>query len=90
VRPGPAAGRRARALLHDVVRLESPTALSELRALADTARDLAVFDKLIPEIAALGELELLVLVGLFIVDESVHQGFHAAHIFKFGSGTSGL
>ena len=72
--------------LHDQVSV-APDVLAELRALAHDAADLHVFDKLVPSIAALGEIELLILIGMFVADESVHQAFHAASIYRFGSVT---
>jgi hypothetical protein len=88
MRPVSTKQRRARLPLHDAARLETAT-LHELRALADDARDLHVFDKLIPEIVALCEVELLLLIGLFVVGESVHQAFHAASIYRFGDSNNG-
>lgn len=67
----------------DAVRL-APTALSELRELANDARDLSRFDSLVPTIAALGEVEMLVLTGLLLADGSIHQALHVARIYKFG------
>ncbi len=59
----------------------TPLTLAELHA---HASDLTTFDHLLPQIAALNELELLVLIGLFLVDERIHQAHHAASIFRFG------
>jgi hypothetical protein len=58
--------------------------LQHLRQLAHDGTVLAVFDALVPEIAELGEIEMLVLAGLFLVDGQFHQALHVCHIFRFG------
>jgi hypothetical protein len=85
VRSSPTGGRRARALLHDAVRLD-PTALSELRGLALAAANLRAFDLLVPTITALGEVAMLVLTGLLLADGHIHQALHVARLYKFGDG----
>lgn len=66
-------------------RMPLQDALVELEGLADDARDLAVFDRLLPRIGVLDETSMLVLIGLLMVDESIHQALHTAHLYRYGS-----
>jgi hypothetical protein len=75
-------GRQARLPPRDAVRLGGPLGLSELRALAADMSDLAVFDKRVAEVATLDEVTMLVLIGLFVVSESVHQAFNVASAYR--------